>query len=235
MSTGILRASRACLAFSSPLYVCLHWQQQSGFCAFASNCIYSILAVLLCHCYDLLVHAARHAGPCLKLAADSCQHWQQRASSGPVALTTHCCCLCLFSSAGYTSRGALFKASSESLPALAAEGQLWSSGVVSGDLQPGLAWLASLLEKMSGHLDKDCFRQAWSAAAAAINRCVWCYPCSVSLCLFFCALLGFAGQLWSSGVVSSGCSHQQVKLCFCLWMRLATYRDLNEAFQQRCL
>ncbi|WIA21350.1 hypothetical protein OEZ85_000574 [Tetradesmus obliquus] len=72
--------------------------------------------------------------------------------------------------AGYTSRGALFKASSESLPALAAEGQLWSSGVVSGDLQPGLAWLAGLLEKMSGHLDKGCFGQAWSAAAAAINR-----------------------------------------------------------------
>jgi hypothetical protein len=85
-------------------------------------------------------------------------------------------CLCSDAyTAGYTSRGALFKASSESLPAMAAEGQLWSSGVVSGDLQPGLAWLASLLEKMSGHLDKDCFRQAWSAAAAAINRCLRCH------------------------------------------------------------
>jgi hypothetical protein len=80
--------------------------------------------------------------------------------------------MCYACCPGYTSRGALFKASSESLPAMAAEGQLWSSGVVSGDLQPGLAWLSSLLHLMSDHLDKDCFRQAWSAAAAAINRYV---------------------------------------------------------------
>lgn len=81
-----------------------------------------------------------------------------------------CRCLSGLCVAGYTSRGALFKASSEALPAMAAEGQLWSSGVVSGDLQRGLAWLSILLDSMSGHLDKDCFRQAWGAAAAAINR-----------------------------------------------------------------
>lgn len=79
-------------------------------------------------------------------------------------------CGCLYAASGYTSHGTLFKATSEALPAMAADGQLWSSGVVSGDLQPALAWLAGLLEKMSGQLDRDCFRQAWGAAAAAINR-----------------------------------------------------------------
>lgn len=55
---------------------------------------------------------------------------------------------------------------------MAAEGSLFSGGIVSGDLQPALAWLAALLSEMGGHLDKDCFRQAWGAAAAAINRYV---------------------------------------------------------------
>ena len=63
-----------------------------------------------------------------------------------------------------------FKVTSESLPAYAAEGNLYLSGIVSGDLQPALAWLAALVHEMSNHLDKDCFRQAWGAAAAAINR-----------------------------------------------------------------
>jgi hypothetical protein len=35
-----------------------------------------------------------------------------------------------------------------------------------------LAWLSGLLHLMSNHLDKDCFRQSWSAAAAPINRYV---------------------------------------------------------------
>jgi hypothetical protein len=118
---------------------------------------------------------------------------------------------------GYVSRGAMFKPTTDALPALAAEGVLWSSGVVSGELQvgavceqhgawdggramnlcprhslhslrhllshvtcaasppplqPALAWLAMLLEHLSHHLDKHCFRQAWGAAAAALNRCV---------------------------------------------------------------
>eukprot|EP00775_Hariotina_reticulata_P007466 gene7466-7676_t len=71
---------------------------------------------------------------------------------------------------GYFSRGGLFKATSDALPAMAAGGTLWSSGVVSGPLQPALAWLSGLLHALSEHLDKDCFRQAWGAAAAAINR-----------------------------------------------------------------
>eukprot|EP00878_Enallax_costatus_P018800 GHUV01019813.1.p1 GENE.GHUV01019813.1~~GHUV01019813.1.p1 ORF type:complete len:717 (+),score=259.77 GHUV01019813.1:106-2256(+) len=68
---------------------------------------------------------------------------------------------------GYVSGRTWFKVTSESLPAMAAEGSLYSSGIVSGDLQPALAWLAALLHEMSNHLDKDCFRQAWGAAAAA--------------------------------------------------------------------
>lgn len=44
-------------------------------------------------------------------------------------------CAVLCCAAGYVSRGALFKATSDALPALAAEGELWSSGVVSGELQ----------------------------------------------------------------------------------------------------
>lgn len=71
---------------------------------------------------------------------------------------------------GYVTHGALFKTSSDSLPAMAAEGSLYSSGIVSGDLQEALAWLSALLHELSQHLDKDCFRQAWGAAAAAINR-----------------------------------------------------------------
>jgi hypothetical protein len=39
--------------------------------------------------------------------------------------------------AGYVSRGALFKATSDALPAMAAANELWSSGVVSGELQVG--------------------------------------------------------------------------------------------------
>jgi hypothetical protein len=99
---------------------------------------------------------------------------------------------------------------------MAADGELWSSGVVSGELQVvgggllavlstvcaadgssttphfllapalshnvlwcavlccvvqvALAWLAKLLQDLSQHLDRQCFRQAWGAAAAAINR-----------------------------------------------------------------
>lgn len=37
-------------------------------------------------------------------------------------------------------------------------------------VQVALAWLAKLLHDLSEHLDKNCFRQAWGAAAAAINR-----------------------------------------------------------------
>jgi len=198
----------------------------------------------------------------------------------PVLCCHVLCCPC----AGYVSRGALFKATSDALPALAAEGELWSSGVVSGELQvhwafqchgaarpflthmtaqpsaclqlpavfaesacfcilvmlrqseqaavyvacrviimlkqrglawhdlvslttaemapsplvvtsiaplvlskrfstdrrvlyvctvllqPALAWLSVLLHTLSDNLDKHCFRQAWGAAAAAINR-----------------------------------------------------------------
>jgi hypothetical protein len=43
-------------------------------------------------------------------------------------------------------------------------------------VQVALAWLSKLLHDLSEHLDKNCFRQAWGAAAAAINRrvAVWC-------------------------------------------------------------
>lgn len=43
-------------------------------------------------------------------------------------------CLCV-PCAGYVSRGAVFKATSDDLPAMAAANELWSSGVVSGELQ----------------------------------------------------------------------------------------------------
>lgn len=63
----------------------------------------------------------------------------------------------------YVSKDAAFK---DVDPAAA------DSGIVSALLLDGLVWLQGCLAMLSDNLDATCFRSTWSAAAAAINRCV---------------------------------------------------------------
>jgi len=45
-----------------------------------------------------------------------------------------------------------------------------STGIVSGLLLDGLAWLQHVLVMLAEHLDSTCFRDAWRAIAASLNR-----------------------------------------------------------------
>jgi hypothetical protein len=45
-----------------------------------------------------------------------------------------------------------------------------STGVVSGLLLDGLAWLQHVLAMLAEHLDSTCFRESWRAIAASLNR-----------------------------------------------------------------